>query len=215
MKLMGSSFSPFVRKVLVYAQERGIELELEQMGLRTGSGDFERASPFRKMPGFVDGDFAIADSTAIITYLNAKLPDDALFPTDPASRARVVWFEEYADTMLAPGVFAMFGNRIVKPKFVGIPGDLAEADRFEAEDFPALVDYLEGVVPASGYLVDDRFTLADIVVATMFVNYAHAGVVIDPARWPKVTAYIAGIHQRPSFAGWIGKEQRSLAKLAA
>ena len=69
MILYGSSFSPFVRKVLAYAAERGIEMELVQTRLDSADPEFLRASPFRKMPAFTDGDFAISDSTAIITYL--------------------------------------------------------------------------------------------------------------------------------------------------
>jgi glutathione S-transferase len=214
MKLYGSTLSPFVRKVMAYAAEKGLTLELEPAGMGRGGPDFERASPFRKMPGFCDGDFAISDSTAIITYLEVKYPDPPLIPTDPAARARTVWYEEFADTIVATTGATMFFNRIVAPRFMKRPGDLAAADKAEAEAWPPLVAYLEGVLPASGFLVEDRLTLADIAVASPFVNARHMGMTINPAVHPKAAAYIDAIHARPSFAGMIADEAAFLAKTA-
>jgi glutathione S-transferase len=73
-----------------------------------------------------------------------------------------------------------------------------------------LFAYLEGVIPASGYLVGDTLTLADISVASPFVNLAHAGVAPDAGSYPKLAAYIAAIHARPSFADWMRREKKML-----
>ena len=91
MKLYGVSLSPYVRKVLIFAAEKGIELELKPVALGQPDPEFRAVSPFGKMPGFADGEFKISDSTAIVTYLEAKCPEPALFPADPAERARAVW----------------------------------------------------------------------------------------------------------------------------
>ena len=93
MILYGSPLSPFVRKVLAYAAEKGIELDLQAAGMGGGPPEFKLASPFGKMPGFKDGDFLISDSTAIITYLEALRPEPNLIPTEPRARARTIWFE--------------------------------------------------------------------------------------------------------------------------
>lgn len=213
MKLFGSSFSPFVRKVMVYAAECGIALEIVPVGLGSDDPEFLKTSPFKKMPALLDGEFGLPDSSAIIAYFDAKFPGSGLIPVTAQDRARTIWFEEYADSILAEGVFAMFFNRVVAPKFLKLPGDLAVADSFERDKFPALVDYLEGVVPESGFLVGDRFSLADIAVASPFANFQYAGVNLDPARWPKVNAYLANIHARPSFAAIMEKERSLLAKI--
>ena len=71
---------------------------------------------------------------------------------------------------------------------------------------PPLLDYLEGVIPDSGYLVGDRLTLADIAVAGPFANFGHCDVAIDAARYPKTTAYVASILSRPSFAQYVERE---------
>ena len=91
MILYGSSLSPFVRKTLAFAAEKGMELELQPAGMGGGPPEFKLASPFGKMPGFKDGDFLLCDSTAIITYLDAIQPEPNLIPTEPKARARTIW----------------------------------------------------------------------------------------------------------------------------
>src|SRR3954466_1031030 len=58
MILYGSSLSPYVRKVLAFAAEKGIELEVQPTGTAPGqpSDEFLAASPLRKMPALRDGD---------------------------------------------------------------------------------------------------------------------------------------------------------------
>lgn len=209
MILYGAPLSPYVRKVLAFAAEKGIEIELVPVGMGDPNPDFLACSPFRKMPGFRDGDFTISDSSAIVTYLEAKQPEPAMIPADPADRARTVWFDEFADTIVTAAGGKIFFNRVVSPKFMGKPGDEEAAKQGEAEMVP-VYDYLEGIIPASGFLVGDRLTLADIAVASPFVNVAHCGIVPDPAKYPKLTAYLAGIHARPGFATWIRRERKML-----
>jgi len=215
MIVYGSSLSPFVRKVLAFAAEKGIEVELKPTGLGNKDPEFLEASPFGKMPGLRDGDFAISDSSAIVAYLDAVKPEPNLIPIDPRARARTIWFDEYSDTILFACGGKMFFNRIVAPRFLGQPGDEAIAAKAECEELPPLLDYLERVIPKSGYLVDDRLTLADISVASPFANFRHLNLVIDPARYPKMTRYVEAILSRPSFKTWIEREAAFLERTAA
>jgi glutathione S-transferase len=214
MLVFGSSLSPFVRKTLAFAAEKGIAVEVKPVAIGSSDPEFLACSPFRKMPAFRDGEFAISDSTAIITYLEAKCPDPALLPTEAKNRARTIWYEEFADTILAACMGKMFFNRLVAPRFLGRTGDLAAADKAEKEELPPLVAYLERMLAQSGtpYLVDGRLTLADLAVASPFVNMSHLGVGIDGAGHPRTAAYIAAIHARPSFARLIAKEKAFLAR---
>ena len=214
MILYGSSMSPFVRKVLAFAAEKGLELEHKPLGLGSGEPEFLEASPFRKIPGFRDGDFAICDSSAIVHYLEAKHPEPALIPAEPKARARTIWYEEFADTIVMGCGSKMFFNRVVAPRFLGRPGDMAVADKAEADELPPILDYLERVAPeAGGFLVEDRLTLADIAVAAPFANFGHMG--LDLGRWPRAVAYTQSILERPSFAPWVERERRFLERIAA
>ena len=214
MILYGSAFSPFVRKVAAYAAERGLTLDHQQISAQAAPPEFYTASPFKKMPAFVDGDFAISDSTAIITYLETKFPEGALLPTDPAGRARAIWFEEFADTIMTVVVFKCFFNRIVAPLFLQQPCNEAAAIEGETVDLPPILDYCERIMPeADAFLVGDSLTVADIAVASCFVNYDHAGIVIDGGKYPKTKAWVEAMHARPCFVTGIAKEKAALLKV--
>ncbi len=214
MILYGSTMSPFVRKVAAYAAEKGIELDIQQTGFPNPTPEFSAASPFKKMPALVDGDYSLADSSAIIHYLEAKFPEPELIPADPRERGRTIWFDEFADTLLFACGAKIFFNRVVAPRFLGRDGDLGAAEVAERDELPPLLDYLEGVIPDSGYLVGDRLTLADISVAGPFANFGHCGVAIDEARYPRTTRYVRSILARPSFSQYVEREAAFLAKTA-
>ena len=206
MIVYGNSLSPYVRKTLAFAAEKGVEVELQPAGMGGGPPEFKLASPFGKMPGFKDGDFLLSDSTAIVTYLEAIKPEPNLIPTEPKARARTIWYEEFADTILIGCMGKLFFNRLVAPRFLGREGDLAAADHAEKNELPPILDYLERSIPASGFLVEDRLTLADLAVASPFQNMAIIGCPPDAARYPKVVAYVAAILGRPSYSGWVKQE---------
>jgi glutathione S-transferase len=216
MILYGSSLSPFVRKVLGYAGEKGIELELQPTGFPNHSPEYLEASPFRKMPAFRDGDYVLADSSAIIHYLEAKYPDPPLIPADPQRRGKCIWYEEFADTILVACGAKIFFNRIIAPRFLGRPCNEDEVQQAELNDLPPILDYLEKMVPdEGGYLVGQALTLADIAVAGPFANFRHTNTRVDPARHPRTVAYVERILARPSLAHWVEREAAYLAKEAA
>lgn len=207
MIVFGSTLSPYVRKVMVFGAEKGLDLEIQAAGLGRGGPDFIAASPFGKMPGFKDGDFLISDSSAIVAYLEARHPEPNLIPAEPRARARTIWFDELADTLMMAAGGTIFGNRFVRPRVLKLECDLAAAEAAEQELLPPIFDYLEGVIPASGFLVEDRLTLADIAVASPVATLGTIGVQIDAGRWPKTADYVARLHARPSFAETIAKDQ--------
>lgn len=212
MIIYGSSISPYVRKVLAFASEKGIAVESKPVGLGSDDPDFLAASPFRKIPALQDGDFRISDSSAIIAYLDALQPDPELIPTEPKARARTVWYDEFADTIFMECGRKMFFNRVVAPRFLKREGDLAAADKAEQEDLPPVLDYLERQMPDSGYLVGERLTLADIAVASPFVNLQHMNV--DLGTRPRLARYLQTMLARPSFKQWVDRETAFLARAA-
>lgn len=212
MILYGSTMSPFVRKVAAYAAEKGIDIDLQPTGFPNQTLEFRAASPFGKMPALADGDFKLADSSAIIHYLEAKYPEPELIPADPRERGRVIWFDEYADTLLFACGAKIFFNKIVAPRFLGREGDLEAAEMAERDELPPLLDYLEGAIPDSNYLVGDRLTLADISVAGPFANFSHCNVAIDQGCYPKIMSYVRSILSRPSFAQYVEREAAYLAR---
>jgi glutathione S-transferase len=213
MILFGSSLSPFVRKVLAYAAEREIAIDLQPTGIGDPNPEFRKASPFGKMPGFADGDYYLADSSAIIHYLEAKYPEKPLIPAEPRARGKTIWFEEFSDTILVACGGKIFFNLVVAPRFLGLPGDPEAARQAELNDLPPILDYLESVVPGEGgYLVGDSLTLADIAIASPFANFRHTNTRVDPGKYPRTVAYVDRMLARPSLASWIEREAGFLAK---
>lgn len=207
----GASLSPYVRKTLVIADEKGIEFEHRPGRFGQPEEDFLKASPFRKIPALAHDDFTVADSSAIIHYLEAIHPEPSMIPTEAKARAKTIWYDEFGDTIVGAAGGTIFFNRFVAPMALKQEGDLAAADKAEREALPPIYAYLESVVPADGFLVEDRFTLADAAVASPFVNMAHIGVRPDPEKYPRLTSYLAAIHGRPTFAKYIAKEARIFA----
>ena len=214
MIVYGSTLSPYVRKVMVFGAEKGLSLELEAAGMGRGGPEFAEASPFGKMPAFRDGDFSICDSSAIIHYLEALHPEPAMIPAEPRARARTIWYEEFADTLMMAAGSAIFGNRFVVPRVLQRAPDLAAADAAVRDELPRLYAYLERTVPDSGFLVEDRLTLADIAVASPIVNLrlVDAGAP-DPATYPRTAAYVDAILARPSFAAIVAQDARLIEAL--
>ncbi|HEY5409492.1 MAG TPA: glutathione S-transferase family protein [Caulobacteraceae bacterium] len=213
MIVFGSPLSPFVRKVHVFAAEKGVEIAEGATRGPEPLAEFLAASPFRKIPALQHGDFDLADSSAIVAYMEKLHPEPALIPTEAKAHAKTIWFEEVADTILGPATIAVFFNRVLARRF-GREPDLAAADRAESEQLPPAFAYLETAVPASGFLVADRFTLADIAVASFFVNLSYVQIAPDPKAQPRLAAYIAGILGRPSFQRLIESDKVALQPAA-
>lgn len=211
MIIYGSSLSPFVRKVVAFAAEKGIEVENQIVRPGEDNPDFLACSPFRKIPALRDGDFLISDSSAIIAYLDTLHPEPDLIPANARARARAIWFDEFMDTILFDCGRKMFWNRIVAP-LSGKQGDLAVADKAEREELPPLFDYLESVIPESGFLVEDRLTLADIAVASPFANFHHLGIAVNSVTHPRLAGYAAAMLARPSYARQLERETAFLAR---
>jgi glutathione S-transferase len=214
MIVYGSTLSPYVRKVVAFCAEKGLSPEVKPAGMGRGGPEFEEASPFRKMPAFRDDDdFTLCDSSAIIAYLDAKHPDPALIPSEPRARGRTIWFDEFADTIIVACGGKIFFNKFVAPKVLKQPGDDAIAAAAITNELPPLLAYLEAQIPDSGFLVEDRLTLADIAVASPFATLAHVDVAIDGDRYPRTLAYVERILARPSFAAPIAEERKLVAAL--
>jgi len=215
MILYGSTLSPFVRKTAAFLREKALDFELQPTGLPTPSPEFSAASPFKKMPALVDGDYSICDSSAICQYIEAKFPEPQLIPADPRARGKVIWFDEFADTIFFACGAKMFFNRIVAPRFMGREGDESVAQAAQENELPPILDYIETVAPGDGgYLVGDQLTLADIAVAGIFANLKHLDIELDRSRHPKTVDYVQRILSRPSFAPLIEKETAILERTA-
>jgi glutathione S-transferase len=206
----GGTLSPFVRKVMVVLAEKGVEAQNENINPFAPPPEFMAISPLKRIPVLRDTDVpepnTIPDSSVICDYIEHKFPNPPLYPKDAFARARALWFEEYADSAVATCIGrGLFFERVIK-KMMRQETDEEICKKTLHENLPPLLDHLEKELGDREYFVGDAFTIADVSVGTMFVNFQHAGETVDAARWPKLAAYVKRIHARPSFQQRIAKE---------
>ena len=204
----GVSASPFVRKVRVALAEKGIDYTLNPVMPIGQSPEYLRKSPLGKVPCYEDGDFTLPDSSCIIAYLERTQPNPPLYPADAKQYGRALFYEEYSDSKLSETLGPIFFQRFVQPRiFEKEPDEKLCREKLEAAR--PLFDYLEGELADREYLAGGRFSVADIAVGSIFVNFGHAGEKVDAKRWPRLAAYLARIHARPSFKALIEEERKS------
>ncbi|MFM6831593.1 MAG: glutathione S-transferase family protein [Novosphingobium sp.] len=198
MKLYGALLSPFVRKIAVTLSEKGIAYQMARGGPGSTDAEFLACSPLGKIPAIDDGGFTLADSTAIAVYLDAQYPQPRLIPDDPQLRGKAVFWDEFADTVLAASGLKVLFNRLVGPKLLRVGGDEAVALQGEAE-LPRWTDWFESVVPSQGWLLGETFSLGDIAVASTFRTLAYVGHGVDANARPATAAWHARVTSRPAW----------------
>ncbi|MEQ9518019.1 MAG: glutathione S-transferase family protein [Parvibaculum sp.] len=211
----GAALSPFVRKVRVFLAEKGLEYTLENVNIFPMPDWFKELSPLKRIPVLKheEADLVLADSSAICGYLEKLKPAPALYPGGATDFGRAIWFEEYGDTEMANAIGMGTFRPVIVSQLMGQAPDLDTAEKTVTEKLPTYFAYLDREIGAKSYLVDDTFSIADISVATGFVNFAHAGFAPDAKTYPNLTRYLADIHVRPSFAACIAQEKAVLDKL--
>ncbi len=74
---------------------------------------------------------------------------------------------------------------------------------------PPILDYLESELPDQGFLFGD-FGVADIGLASPFVNAGYAGYTIDAERWPKAAAFVQRFKAHTAVAPLLAAEAKAL-----
>ena len=206
-KVYGAPLSPFVRKVLLSLELKGIDYALVPVTPMDLPDDFEAISPLRKIPAFVDDQLTISDSSVICEYLDERYPEPYLRPAELAQRARCRWFEEYADTRLVEAVGPLFWERVIKPVFMGEQPDQAIVQHSLDSLIPAAFSYLESQLQGDEFLFEGRLTLADIAIGSVLINGVHAKFSVAADQYPKLAAYGSMLHGLEVFRKRLAAEQ--------
>lgn len=206
MQVIGSFVSPYVRKVLACLELKGLDYAVDPITPFFGNDEFTRLSPLRRIPVLIDGETMLSDSTVICAYLDEAYPGYPLLPDDPVDRARARWLEEFADTRLGDlFIWGLFYQKIVHPRVWGEDGDSKRIERTLRDGVPPALDYLEGELPEAGFLFGP-LGIADIAIASFFVNARYAGFDVDAIRWPKVARFVGDVLAEPVFTRLMGYE---------
>jgi glutathione S-transferase len=199
VQIVGSYLSPYVRKVLVVLDLKGIPYEIDPIVPFLGDDRFSAISPIRRIPVLIDDRVTLSDSTVICEYLDERHPEPALHPRDVAQRARARWLEEFADTRMGEVfIWRLFNQVAIRPFVWGEDTDREVVERTLREDVPRVLDYLETQLPPDGFLFGS-ISVADVAVATFFRNAAYARFRIDAARWPRTASFVERVLRIDGF----------------
>lgn len=146
------------------------------------------AQPFGQVPWLTDGDLTIFESGAILLHLAGKSPE--LMPADPRGRAQVLeWVIAALNSVDLPSQpWALF-------RFMGFPGGTPEAEFIESF-LKARLERMEAVLAGRDWLVDGRFTVADLLMADVLRQVdKFDGLAVYPA----CQSFVARLTGRPAF----------------
>jgi len=209
IKVYGVHGSPFVRKVFVALDYKGIPYEIVPQMPFARDAEYQKINPLGKVPTLVDGDFTLGDSKVICRYLESAYPEPALYPTALQDRAMADWYEDLCGGAVAELAAGIFFQRFMRPLAFKQEPDEELVSKITDKKLPPMLDYLESQVPAAGFLYGD-FMMADLSIASPFINAAYAGYTVDDARWPAVAGLIARVREQPQVQAVLEQEARAL-----
>src|SRR5690349_8465387 len=111
MKLYTTPASPNGRRPRLVAAVLGIDLDEQWVNLAKGEQrkpEYIALNPNGSIPTWVDGDFVLTESRAIMQYLAARKPESDLLPREERARMDVIRWQFWDAAQFSPqaGTFA-------------------------------------------------------------------------------------------------------------
>ncbi len=188
-------------------EEAGLAYEEKLIGPEEQSSASYRAmQPFGQVPVFEEDGLVLFESGAIVMHIAER--SEALMPTGPAARAHVrTWMLAALNTVEPP---------ITTLNAIDLqPGGAPEGAKTLRENVVARIQTrLDGVVDFLGereYLVDNRFTAADLLMTTVLRILRTTELV---KRMATLDAYRQRCEARPAFAKALADHMAPFAKNA-
>lgn len=195
MKLIGSTTSPYVRKVRVYLAETGIAHGFVEVDAWQPVAELLALAPIGKVPVLErDDGSALFDSALLIEYLELLLPPERrLVPVVGEPRWATLRWHALAHAVIDATVTRVLELR--RPE----PLRLAQRLAHEETRIARAIAASEAALDGRTYLVGDRLTLADLMLASamQYIDFRY------PHDWrtgaPRLAAWCRGMHDRASF----------------
>ena len=198
MKLIGSTTSPYVRKVRIVMAEKKLEFQFVEENVWSAQTTIGEAHPLGKMPCLsMDGADAVFDSRVIVGYLDTWSPVGKLIPASGRERVEVKTWEALADGILDAAVAARL--------------EASWDQRLPEQRSPAWIDRQLGKIhhglrAMSQGLADKpfchgvHFTLADVAAgcALGYLDFRFSQIDWRSAH-PNLARFYEKMAQRPSF----------------
>lgn len=169
------------------------ELEVLPFPPRRFKKEYLDVNPLGTVPYFTDGKVEMTESTAICLYLVEKYEQWKFgLQSNHAEYGNYLNWLHHADATLT------FPQTIAMRYYFLEPSEEKQA---VADDYVkwylARLRKLDQHLEQSDYLVDERFTIADIAVA--YALFLGEYLKLDKQYAPQTAAYLARLKQRPAF----------------
>ncbi|MEM9689971.1 MAG: maleylacetoacetate isomerase [Pseudomonadota bacterium] len=160
---------------------------------RTGS--YAERNPQRLVPFFEDDQVSLAQSMAILDYLDERYPDPQLLPTDVQARGDVRAFCQH----IACDVHPL--NNVSVLTYLGseLGADAAARDAWYTHWVHRVFDSAETVIAANGgpFVFGDKLSMADVLLVPQVYNAHRFKVPVD--RYPNIRAVEAHCLELDAF----------------
>ena len=168
------------------AHELGLDYEAQLVGSRTGETQteaFRALNPKEKIPVLVDGDLVLTESAAIVTYLGDTYGQESGLVPPPFTRERALynqWCSFVQMELDAHTLYVLRKHRDLSSLYGEAPAAVTTA----IDGFNKQVAVAEAALESGDYLVGNRFTGADILMATtlkwaMFYDMTLSPVLLE------------------------------------
>ena len=201
MKLYGYFRSSASYRVRIALSLKGLDYDLQPIHLRRNeqrAPEFLERNPQGLVPALEHDGAVLAQSLAIIEYLEERFPEPPLLPSAPADRA---WVRALAQ-IVACDVHPINNLRILQylEKDLGLDDEAraAWARRWIDDGFAAMEAMLKDDPRAGDHCFGNRPTLADVCLVPQVVNSRRFDV--DMARYPILARVYDNCMRLPAFA---------------
>ena len=169
-------------------EEAGSPYDYIVMDLETGRGEeHARRHPLGRVPALETDDGTLFESAALCLHIADLNPQAGLIPaTGTHERGEVYQWAFFAMTELEPAMV-----RTIVTRRGSDPDETAKAEA----RLRKAADVLARVLAARGYLVGDRFTIADVVVGGVLESARQYDVLPDSST---VRSYLERLDSRPA-----------------
>lgn len=178
-------------------EETGAPYDTVQVERRDRSipPEFKQVNPHGRVPALRDGDVRMYETAAIILHLGDRFTDSALIPAmgTPGRSDTYRWLVYLTNTLHTAY------TRWYVPWYIPDDPGLAQSIReAAARDIGACLDFVDGHLDDRRYLVDGRFTGADLLLHML--ASPNWSLDIEPAAFarPNLAAHHARVDARPA-----------------
>jgi glutathione S-transferase len=195
LKLYWHPFSIIPWRVRIALREKGLrceEISVDVYSSTRRSQEFLRLNPFGQIPVLEDGDLVIAESIAILEYLEERYPDPPLMPRDVETRATVRQLMCWGTDYWPPAWKKWVAPRL--PEAEWTDESVLEGRR----EIAAHLDVLEMPLKEREWLVGD-YSLADVCYAPLVLVLDLVGLEDEVSARPAVAQWLSRLRERPAI----------------